>query len=142
MSSKSPEEQACDRFLARQLSWVRKWLQGDYLLTSAERAEVLNGDWIEIYGQAADEYLKLLVLCPRKYRAYREREVKSVLSWLTAVPAGAPRKDGLAQEAIALKRAGFSYAKIAMKLNSKYGEGTTKAGAIYQLIRSRSKDKP
>lgn len=137
MGFKSPEEKDIEEFLTRQPAWVRKYLLADYALTPDEYSDFLQSDWPEIFGQAEDEYLQLLHRCPAKLREYRERQAEIALSRIPSVPVGAPRKDGLAREAIDMQhRENLSYARIAIRLNAKYGAGTTTPGAIRQLMRA------
>lgn len=141
MDFKSPAEIAIEEFLSRQPSWLRKVLQHDYALTPSEQADKARSDWPAIFGQARDEYLELLKGSPEKLREYRKLEEKgageSALRGLPSVPPGAPRKDGLASEAVALQQRGWSYARIATELNRRYGSDTTNREAIRGLIRSR-----
>jgi len=51
--------------------------------------------------------------------------------------AGAPRKDALADEAAELKKAGLSYAQIAIRLNGMHGKDTTTQENIRGLLKSR-----
>lgn len=100
-------------------------------------------DAFDMLFQARDEYLELLKRCPAKLRAYREREGKRAaevaLFDVPSLSVGAPRKDSLAAEAIGLRKAGLSWAKIAIELNRKYGTGTTTVGAVRQLVLYRGR---
>jgi hypothetical protein len=115
-----PEE---EEFLVRQPDSVRKRLLG-VGLSEGERREMLQSDWPDIFGNARDEYLQLLVRFPARLREYRKRQQKeaakiAVLS-LPSVPSGAPRKDSLAQEALTLKQSGLSHSAIARELNKRH----------------------
>ena len=146
MGSNSLPDIAIEEFLCRKPSWLRKFLKHDYALTRDEQAEMTRSNWPKIFGQARDEYLELLTRCPERLREYRKLEerlgAKSAIWGLPSVPQGAPRKDALAGEAIALKQAGWSYAKIARELNRRHGPDTTKPDAIRSLIRSRKAATP
>ena len=100
-------------------------------------------DAFDMLFQARDEYLELLKRCPAKLRAYREREGKRAaevaLFDVPSLSVGAPRKDSRAAEAIGLRKAGLSWAKIAIELNRKYGTGTTTVGAVRQLVLYRGR---
>ena len=50
---------------------------------------------------------------------------------------GAPRKDLLASEAAQLKKAGLSYAQIAIRLNQMHGNDTTTQENVRGLLKSR-----
>jgi len=89
-----------------------------------------------------EEYLRLSKRCPEKWREYRRRQREIALAGVPSGQSGAPRKDALANDAIELKRAGLSYAKIAIELNRRYGAGTTNKEAIRSLIRSREEPTP
>jgi hypothetical protein len=134
---KSADERAIERFLARQLSYVRNFLQGVPLSWEEMLALQQPGAFERLF-QARDEYLELLKRCPAHLRDYRAREAKrgaeAALSDVPSVPVGAPRKDSLAEEAIKLRKADLSWAKVAIELNRKYGSGTTTAGAVRQLV--------
>lgn len=137
MGLKSASETAIEEFLSRQLSYVRNYLQG-FPLSWEDMLALQQRDSFDRLFQARDEYLELLKRCPAKLRAHREREAKRAaevaLFDVPSLPVGAPRKDSLAAEAIELRKAGLSWAKIAIELNRKYGTGTTTAGAVRQLV--------
>jgi len=128
----SASEDRLASFLARQPSWVRKSLQGDYALTPNERAEMLESDWPEVFGQAQDEYRELLRPCPAKLREYRKLQKRlaseSALQSIPSVPLGAPRKDALAEEAMTLRLEGLSQNSIARKLNERHPNLADRAG--------------
>lgn len=140
MDPKSADERAIEGFLARQHPYVRDYLQGSPL-SWEDMLALQEPEAFERFFQARDEYLELLKRCPAHLRDYRAREAKrgaeAALSDVPSVPVGAPRKDPLAEEAIKLRKAGLSWAKIAIRLNCKYGSGTTTAGAVRQLVRYR-----
>lgn len=119
MGFNTPEEKQIEEFLARQLPWLRKILQGDPL-SWEEMSTLQQPDGFEILGQSEDEYLKLLQRCPAKLREYRKRQEKISVLRLPSVPAGRPRKDALAQEALELERGGSEPTEIACILNRKY----------------------
>jgi hypothetical protein len=135
MRLKSPEDEL-EEFLAGQPSWRRKLLLDDLSLSKEEASAATRSSWIEV-TKVHEEYLELLRRCPSKLREYRQRRIDNALSGVPLLPSGAPRKDGLAKEAAELRRSGLSWAKIALALNHKHGPGTTTAGAIRQLLRSR-----
>jgi hypothetical protein len=138
MGSKSPEQEL-EEFLAAKPSWLRKILRLEHDdLTKEEKLAWQQSEWWwkDIQGTVEDEYLRLLKRCPAKWnercRRLKEQAVEDLPSGLP----GRPTKDALAQEATELKQH-LSYPKVAKRLNEKYGAGTTTAGAIRQLIRSR-----
>jgi hypothetical protein len=135
---KSPVDEL-EEFLAAQPSWLQKILQLDYSLSREEFLAWHDSVWWwqDTQRKVEAEYLRLVRRCPDKWSVYCARRRKIALAGLPTVSSGRPRKDPLAQEAVDLKRAGLSYTKIAIKLNSKYGPGTTTAGAVRQLIGSR-----
>jgi len=120
----SSAEVNLEEFLARQSSWVRKCLHGDYAFTPDERADFLQSNWPEVLGQARDEYLELLKKCPERLREYRKLQKRlgadSALLGVPSLPPGAPRQDSLAREAGELERTGLSLPEIARSLNLKY----------------------
>jgi hypothetical protein len=140
VSFKSPEEEL-DEFLAAQPSWLRKILQLDYSLSRDEHLAWNQSDWWWGSGQASvqEEYERLLRRVPEKWRDYCERKKLDALKGLPTVPAGRPRRDGLAREAEQLRLSGKSYAQTAKALNLKYGTGTTTAEAIRKLLTSRKR---
>ena len=121
-----------EEFLARQPSWRRKFLQGDNVLTPAERGEMTKGNWPEIYGDARDQYLELLKRHPNKLREYRKLQKKVALEsalWLMpSLKPGAPRLDALALEASELEQSGLTQGDIAVSLNRKYPERQDRKG--------------
>ncbi len=121
-----------EEFLARQPSWLRKFLQGDNVLTPAERGEMTKGNWPEIYGDARDQYLELLKRHPNKLREYRKLQKKVALEsalWLMpSLKPGAPRLDALALEASELEQSGLTQGDIAVSLNRKYPERQDRKG--------------
>jgi hypothetical protein len=134
-----PEEREIEEFLERQTPIVQKFLRGEEFtredVSALQRREVLDS-----ICNAEDEYLKLLPRCPKELREYRRRKLKAAASRLPAVPSGAPRKDALAAEALELHvKMKMSYARIAVRLNGKYGDGTTTREAIRKLIDRKRK---
>ncbi len=121
-----------EEFLARQASWLRKFLQGGNVLTPAERGEMTKGNWPEIYGDARDQYLELLKRHPNKLREYRKLQKKVALEsalWLMpSLKPGAPRLDALALEASELEQSGLTQGDIAVSLNRKYPERQDRKG--------------
>jgi hypothetical protein len=119
-----PENSEEADFLARQPTWVRKILQGDYALSPEESAEMQQANWPEVFGVAQDQYRVLLKRHPEKLREYRKLQKRlgaaSGLWGVPSVPSGAPRQDALAREARGLEQAGLSQSQIAASLNSKY----------------------
>jgi hypothetical protein len=120
MAEMHPEEV---EFLARQPDWLRKILLG-VTLSEGEQKEMLQSDWPDTFGNAQDEYERLLSRYPDRLREYRKRKKKEAAKLaglsLPSVPPGAPRKDELAQEALALKQAGLSHTAIARALNERH----------------------
>jgi hypothetical protein len=107
-----PENSEEADFLARQPTWVRKILQGDYALSPEESAEMQQANWPEVFGVAQDQYRVLLKRHPEKLREYRKLQKRlgaaSGLWGVPSVPSGAPRQDALAREARGLEQAGLS----------------------------------
>jgi hypothetical protein len=137
----NPEEEL-EQFLAAQPSWLRKILQLDYSLTTDEHLAWSASDWWQEGGKVQEEYLRLLQRVPKRWRAYCKRKKADALRSLPTVPAGRPRRDGLALEAEGLRQSGKSYAQTAKALNLKHGEGTTTAEAIRKLLGSRKGPTP
>jgi hypothetical protein len=135
---KSPGEEL-EQFLAAQPSWLRKILQLDWSFTTDEELALHESDWWQNGGKVEEEYLRLLRRVPEKWRDYCERKKLDALKGLPKVPAGRPRRDGLAHEAEQLRLSGKSYAQTAKALNLKHGAGTTSAEAIRKLLSSRKR---
>jgi hypothetical protein len=133
MESKSPEQEL-EQFLAQKPPWLRKAVQR-LSLTDDEQVEMAGvASWPEEFGQAHDEYLQLLELCPDQLREYRIRAEKdgaaSALFGVPRLPAGAPRKDWLAQECWEFQQAGMSQPEIARELNLRHPNLTDKKGNL------------
>src|SRR5262245_47130011 len=111
MDSKSPKQQLAE-FLSTKPSWMQRLLQLDYDLTKEERFAWSQSDWTKEFYEVEDEYLKLLKECPVEWNAHCKRRKDQALRDVPSGRPGRPAKDGLAQEAIALKKH-FSYAKVA-----------------------------
>jgi hypothetical protein len=104
-------------------------------LSKEEATAATRSSWIEL-AKLQEQYLELLKRCPAKLREYRRRRMENALLGVPSVPSGAPRKDALAREALDLQlREKLSYAQIAIRLNGKYGEGTTTPQAVRKLIK-------
>lgn len=106
--------------------------------------EGMKADAPEQSTECLQEFLRLLQRVPTKLREYREREIRdfaqnmTALSLLPANSEGRPRKNDLADEALKLKKAGLSYAQIAMRLNRDLGEGTATGESVRKLLKSRT----
>ena len=147
-------EQELEEYLARQSTWVRKFLQGDFALTRSERADMLQSNWPEVYGKAQDEYLELLKKFPEKLREYRKLQkrlgTESALWGVPSLPPGAPRKDLLAQEALELQQRGMSQTSIASILNERHPNLTDRKGnprpitseVVRKMLASRKHESP
>jgi hypothetical protein len=131
-------------FLAALPDYQRKSFE--FGLSSLTQDEMLQwADWIappsEQFSALQQEYFHLLQAVPARLREYvqRERRENDRLfgSYLPRVPEGRPRKDALANEAVEFKKAGMSYARIAMQLNREHGEGTTTKENIRGLLKAR-----
>lgn len=127
-------------FLARQLPWMRAYLQDGTI--TRELSFALTGKvTFDAFFKAEEEYIDLLKRHPAELKKYREREAKLgsqlALSHLPPQRHGRPRKDALAKEAIDLRSAGRSYGQIAQILNLNHGTGTTTRGAVIQLIKRK-----
>jgi hypothetical protein len=132
-------------FLARQLPYVRAFLQDGSVSYELQRA-LTSKPTFEAFFQAEEDYEELLKRHPAELKKYRQRAAKiaSKLALFRLPPArrGRPRKDALAREAIDLKNAGRSYGQIAQILNLKHGTGTTTRAAVIQLIKRMSPTGP
>jgi hypothetical protein len=139
----SPEKKL-EEFLASQPVWLQKILQLNYSLSQEELIAWSECDWWwhDTQGKIEDEYQRLVQRCPIRWREYCQRRREMALSNVPSPQPGAPRKDALANEAIELRQAGWSYAKIAIELNRRYGAETTNREAIRSLIRSRDAAMP
>jgi hypothetical protein len=133
-----PERELAN-FLAAQPSWRRKRLQSDFSWTAKEITEWSQADCREDCA-AREEYEKILRKLPEKWREYRKKRrqvaIATALSTIPPAKAGRPRKDSLAGEALALRKAGKSYSQIAVLINHKHGTVTT-PDAIRKLLGSR-----
>jgi hypothetical protein len=134
MGSRSPE-QRLNAFFSTLPSWHQKILQYNSSLTMEEHLAWQNSDYWQSGGKVEAEYLSLLRLCPAKWNEHCERRKQFLLSDGPLPMVGRPRKDELAEEALNLRQhENLSWARIAKKINLKYGEGTTTAGAVRKLI--------
>jgi hypothetical protein len=134
------DKKEIEQFLARQLPYVRAYLEGGQITNELGWALTKKED-TETLFKANEEYVEILRRHPEELKKYRRRQAKagaeSTLFGVPSLPLGARRKDALAQEATELQRAGKSYAQIAKILNYKHGLGITNREAIRSLIRSR-----
>jgi hypothetical protein len=139
---KSPEKEL-DEFLAARPSWAQKLLEYDFSSLTFEEwsAMASSEDWQANWLQYMAEYEKLAQRVPKRWREYVTRRKQQALAELPKAKPGAPRQDGLAEHAIALRRASKSYQQIADELNAAYGLGTTNSDAIRKLIASRKPEK-
>jgi len=132
MADDRSAEIAIDEFLAQQCSWVRKFLQGNYALTPEERADYVQSNWPEIFGQAQDEYRELLKACPERLREYRALQKKlgaeNGLCDVPAMPLGSPRKVSRAREIKELRQGGMSQSAIAREMNKRHPNLTDRMG--------------
>jgi hypothetical protein len=121
--SRNASKEKIEEFFARQPNFVREILRDDCLSTESMSALTQPGAF-EILGEARDEYLQLLRTCPAELREFRKREEKrggkSALFGLPPVPAGARRKDWLAEECLELQQLGMSQPEIAAELNRRH----------------------
>jgi hypothetical protein len=112
LSRKSPEEELAS-FAASLPRFLRLWLEpveGE-TYTDADVRAYFESDRA-LNAQMTKRYEELLGRCPAKYRAYRERRLRSL--GLPPLPRGRPRKDAEAAEALELKAAGKSWQKVGM----------------------------
>ncbi len=139
MTSDGDPERELANFLAAQPPWRRKWFQGNYSWTTGEIVDWSEADWREDQP-AREEYEKILQKLPEKWRDYRRKlrrvAISTAVSTIPPAKPGRPRKDSLAGEALALQKAGKSYAQIAVLINHKYGAVTTPE-AVRKLLSSR-----
>lgn len=101
-------------------------------------------DNLRPFPRVVEQYETILKRIPRQWQKYREAKRKYLRRELRSLAgrAGRPRKDALAAEAQQLRSEGRSYAKIAHALNRQHGEGTTTAGAVRKMLKSRERDRP
>jgi hypothetical protein len=90
VKSKSPEDEL-EEFLALLPSWHRRILQLDYSLTPDELSAFQKSDWWQNGGPVDDQYLELLKRCPEKWRDYRERKKREVLTQVPPARRGRPK---------------------------------------------------
>jgi len=138
MSNTNPQKEL-EVFLAALPMWLRKALEQckSTKFTSADPKE-----WRAFRDYVDDKlqrYENLLRRIPTKWKAYRKKHREQYGSPATQImlprnPAGAPRKDAIASEAIRLRKEGKSYAQIARKLKRK-------KDATRKLVKSRESNK-
>lgn len=120
----SPKDE-CEKFLARQESWVRAILEGEHGSTNILPALAAPGG-IEALSKAQDEYEELLKHCPMHLRAYRERSetnakrsARAGLLHLGPVKAGRPRSQEVQEQgrkAAKLFDKGLTGGEVALQL--------------------------
>jgi hypothetical protein len=135
-------EKDLSAFLAALPAYKRK--QFEQGLSSFTQEEW--NQWIEWMAAAPEqfdelwqEYSRLLQRVPAKLREYRKRMMRENGRSLTeailpGIPAGRPRKDALAKEAVELKLR-MNVPQIATELNKRHGKDTTTPAAIAKLIK-------
>ena len=139
--SKSPEKQL-EEFLAPLPAWLKAELeQREYLFSSyQENLESINNHSRVL--ELRPEFERILSQIPARWNAYCKRfqdnlrRVRETEAQLLNVPKGkpgAPRKDELAQEAVALHQAGKNYPQIATELSNKYKEKIS-AEAVRKMV--------
>lgn len=139
--SKSPENQL-EEFLAPLPAWLKAALeQKDYsFATVEEQLESINNPSRAF--ELRPEFERILRLIPAQWNAYCKRfqdnlrKVRETEAQLLNVPKGkpgAPRKDALAQEAVALRKAGKNFPQIATELSNKYKEAIS-SEAVRKLV--------
>lgn len=143
MSDKAERELAA--FLAALPDYQRKPFE--FGVSSLSQDEMLQwADWVgsrsEQFDAVQRKYLDLLQAVPAKLREYVQRERREYErifgALLPKIPKGRRRKDDLAYQAAQLqKKAGFSYAKIAKRLNLEHGAGTATPDSVRKLLKRR-----
>jgi hypothetical protein len=126
---------------------MRRTLQEGF--PSLTQGEIL--EWTsnseEIFSRTK-QYEQILQQIPAKWREYRERlkrEARRTFQFEAQflVPKGkpgAPRKDGLAQQAALLQQQGKTFPQIAFELNKELGkDDKTTAEAVRKLLKRRSR---
>jgi hypothetical protein len=160
--AQSPEDELA-QFLAPLPQWLRKILWHDQSSMTdlelaawidsinpftADELEELKADpgWQpERYPQTADElrpdFEKIVQRCgTAEWKRYRDNARAAHMHLPRGKP-GRPRKDGLRNEAKALKDVGLSYAKVATRLNANLSDGDrVTPEAVRKLIKSRPKE--
>jgi len=127
-------------FLATLPAHKRKAFEFGLLSLTQDELNQINSELGE-RDVARTEYERLLRRIPAKWREYNARQLADLkAAFLPKNPEGRPRKDELADEAEHLRTTGLSWAKIALRLNQKYGEGTTTKERIRKLVESRRRE--
>lgn len=137
-------EKGLDAFLAALPAYQRKQFEPGI---SSFTQEEMNqwAAWMattpEQFDGLLQEYLRLLQRVPARLREYLKRQKREYGPFSSAlnlpkIPAGAPRKDALANEAAQLKKAGLSYTQIAIRLNV-MRDGKPNGELIRGLLKSR-----
>jgi len=123
----------CEQFLARQKSWIRAVLKGDYGSPDIPPAMAAVGG-IEELNKARDQYEEVLNACPKHLKEYRKLAARlgarTALFGVPSLVVGAPRKDWLAQECWQLQQIGLSQPEIAREMNLRYPDLRDKNGNL------------
>ena len=141
--SKSPETDL-EEFLASLPSYKRKQFErGFSSFTHEEWTQWI--EWMttapEQFDELWQEYSRLLQRVPAKLREYRKRMMRENGRSLTeailrGIPAGRPRSDALAKEAVELKQQHrINIPQIAAELNERHGTDTNTPESVRKLIK-------